>query len=154
MIKEVTLYPIGYVQSPRKKHQDDEWGNIISKIEIDKKYGVDSLQGMDSFSHAEIVFYMDRVLPDKIITGTRHPRNNPNHPKVGVFAQRVKNRPNQIGVSTVKILKLEGNILTVQSLDAIDGTPVLDIKPFFSEMRPNEGIRSPKWVKDIMKNYY
>jgi tRNA (Thr-GGU) A37 N-methylase len=90
----------------------------------------------------------------KIETGARHPRNNKNWPKVGIFAQRGKTRPNRLGVSVVKIVKREGTRLFVEGLDAIDGTPVLDIKPVMREFLPREKVNQPHWATELMKDYW
>jgi tRNA-Thr(GGU) m(6)t(6)A37 methyltransferase TsaA len=148
------IEPIGFVKNDRTNVEDDYWGGLISEIVVDEKYGADSLTGIEDFSHAEIVFYFNKVEDEKIITIMRHPRNNPDWPKIGIFAQRGKNRPNKIGITIVKILKRERNILSVQNLDAIDGTPVLDIKPVMIEFLPKEKIHQPEWATELMKNYW
>lgn len=88
------------------------------------------------------------------MTEARHPRNNLNWPPVGIFAQRAKNRPNRLGLSVVRILKREGNVLFVEGLDAIDGTPVLDLKPVLREFLPSEEIRQPDWATELMQDYW
>ncbi len=150
----ITLAPIGYVKNKRAEVKDDYLGGTISEIIFDEKYGEESLTGIEEFSHAEIVFYFHKVFDNNIVIGSRHPRNNTELPKVGIFAQRHKNRPNKIGLTVVKILKREKNILFVKNIDAIDGTPVLDIKPVFVEFLPSEEVRQPNWTKEIMKNYW
>ena len=150
----INLSPIAFVKNIRAEIQDDHWGDVVSVIELDSAFGEEALFQIESFSHAEIVFYFHRVDENKIETGARHPRNNESWPKVGIFAQRGKNRPNRLGVTTVKILKREGRQLFVQGLDAIDGTPVLDIKPFIKEFLPREEIRQPVWATELMKNYW
>src|SRR5205085_12329736 len=121
--------PIGYVRNLRKTVEDDYWGGIVSEIVVDEACGEEALTGIEEFSHAEIIFYFHLVDDKKIVTGARHPRNNPNWPAIGILAQRGKNRPNRLGLTMVKILNRQGNILQVEGLDAIDGTPILDIKP-------------------------
>ena len=150
----INLSPIAYVKNIRAEIQDDHWGDVVSVIELDSAFSEEALFQIESFSHAEIVFYFHLVNDDKIETGARHPRNNESWPKVGIFAQRGKNRPNRLGVTTVKILKREGRQLFVQGLDAIDGTPVLDIKPVIKEFLPREEIRQPVWATELMKNYW
>lgn len=102
------------------------------------------MKGLDAFSHIEVVFYMDRVPVENIHTGSRHPRNRKDWPSVGVFAQRVKSRPNLLAVSRCRLIKVEGVILTVEGLDAIDGTPVLDIKPYLNEFGPRGSVIQPE----------
>lgn len=150
----INLSAIAFVKNIRAEIQDDHWGDVVSVIELDSAFSEEALFQIESFSHAEIVFYFHLVNDDKIETGARHPRNNESWPKVGIFAQRGKNRPNRLGVTTVKILKREGRQLFVQGLDAIDGTPVLDIKPVIKEFLPREEIRQPVWATELMKNYW
>lgn len=150
----ITLQPIGVVRNARQVVEDDNWGGLVSEIEIAEPIGAEGLDGIDEFSHAEIIFYFHQVEEQKIVTGARHPRNNPNWPKVGILAQRGKNRPNRLGLATVKILKREGNRLYVEGLDAIDGTPVLDIKPTMQEFLPREVVRQPVWATEIMRHYW
>ena len=149
---EIIVKPIGYVRNARKAVEDDNWGEVVSEIVIE--IGEESLQGLEDFSHAEIIFYFDQVDESKIVTGARHPRNNTEWPKVGILAQRGKNRPNRIGLTTVSILRREKNALFVQGLDAVDGTPILDIKPVMQEFQPRGEIRQPAWAGELMKNYW
>ncbi|MSQ48455.1 MAG: hypothetical protein EXR78_08775 [Deltaproteobacteria bacterium] len=95
-----------------------------------------------------------QVEEQKIVTTARHPRNNPQWPKIGIFAQRGKNRPNRLGLSIVQILERKGKVPRVAHLDAIDGTPVLDIKPLMAEFLPQGDIRQPPWVKELMADYW
>lgn len=150
----ITLTPIGIVKNSRSQIEDDDWGGVVSEIILQGALGAEALQGFEDFSHAEILFYFHQVPDAKIETGARHPRNNPDWPKVGILAQRGKNRPNRLGLTTVKIIKREGASLFVEGLDAIDGTPVLDIKPVMREFQPREEIRQPEWASELMKNYW
>ena len=112
------------------------------------------MSGLASFSHVEVLFLFHQVTLDNITQGARHPRNNPNWPAVGIFAQRGKNRPNRIGSTICRVLGVEGRVLTVLELDAIDGTPVLDIKPVMREFLPREPLRQPAWVSELMRDYW
>ncbi|WP_078547619.1 SAM-dependent methyltransferase [Litchfieldia alkalitelluris] len=150
----ITLNPIGFVFNEREVIEDDHWGNVISRIKISESFNEDCINEIDTFSHLEIIYYFHMVEDDKIVTDARHPRNNKNLPKVGIFAQRGKNRPNRIGLTTVKLVKKEGRELYVQGLDCINGTPVLDIKPVMKEFLPRETISQPDWSREIMKNYW
>ena len=149
----ITLTPIGFVKNTRTEIEDDNWEEVISKIVLSDEFDAESLRGITEFSHAEIVFYFDRVKEEKIVTGSRYPRGQQVWGKVGIFAQRGKNRPNQIGLTIVKILHAEGKILFVQGLDAINGTPILDIKPLMREFLPRGEIFQPAWAGELMKNY-
>lgn len=101
----------------------------------------------------EIIYYFDQVKNEDIAFSGR-PRGNPNYPVVGIFGQRKKDRPNTIGLCTVELLEHHGRSIKVKYLDAIDGTPVLDIKPVFKEFQPRGQIKQPIWVADLMKNYW
>ncbi len=114
----------------------------------------EALLGLSEFSHVEIIFYMDQVDPSKVERRARHPRNNSDWPKVGIFAQRGKNRPNQIGTTICKIVNVEGRVLHVEGLDAVDGTPVLDVKPWVAEFSPRGPIFQPKWMSELMRGYW
>jgi tRNA-Thr(GGU) m(6)t(6)A37 methyltransferase TsaA len=148
------MRPIGIVRSPRDEAIDDNWGDVVSQIELCDDVPTESLDGLDAFSHAEIIYVFDRVTPDKITTAARHPRNNTAWPRVGIFAQRAKNRPNRLGSTMVRILGREGRTLKVLALDAIDGTPVLDIKLVMTEFLPRETVSQPNWSHELMANYW
>jgi tRNA-Thr(GGU) m(6)t(6)A37 methyltransferase TsaA len=150
----ITLEPIAYVRSARRAAEDDYWGELQSAIVLADRLEPESLFGLEEFSHCEVLFYFDKVDPKKIVTGARHPRNNPQWPKIGILAQRGKNRPNRIGSTMVRILGRSGRELHVAELDAIDGTPVLDIKPVMQEFLPREPLRQPSWSHEIMADYW
>lgn len=146
--------PIGIARNARAEIEDDDWGRVVSVIELEEAFPEEALQGIEGFSHAEIIYYFHRVPDEKIATGARHPRNNAGWPRVGIFSQRGKNRPNRLGATIVRVLRREGRQLTVQGLDAIDGTPILDIKPVMREYLPREEVTQPEWATEIMKNYW
>ena len=150
----ITLSPIATVKNTRSIIEDDHWGEVISVIELDSSFTEEALFQIEEFSHAEIIYYFHLVEEDKVETNARHPRNNKDWPKAGIFAQRGKNRPNRLGATIVKIIKREGTRLFVQGLDAIDGTPVLDIKPVMKEFLPREDVSQPEWATDLMKKYW
>lgn len=150
---KIEFEAIAYVENHRDEITDDQWGKTISKITLTESFSAESLKGLNEFSHVEIIFYFHQVQDGKIVEGARHPRNNPSWPKTGIFSQRGKNRPNRIGLTIAKIIKVEGRNLTVQGLDAINGTPVLDIKPAFRQFLPTEPVRQPAWVDELMDDY-
>jgi len=150
----IVLKPIGKVVNERVDIEDDNWGNVISRIELNNEFDESALKGIEEFSHVEIIYYFDKVDDSKIIFGARRPRNLHHLPETGIFAQRAKNRPNKLGLSTAALIKREKNILYVKGLDAIAGTPVLDIKPVLKEFLPKGEVKEPEWVKEIMKNYW
>ena len=151
---KIELEPIAYIENAHTKIEDDNWGKVISKITLVDTLFEESFMGLEDFSHVEIIYYFHQVSDTKIVYGARHPRNNSLWPKIGVFAQRGKNRPNRIGLTIAKVMNREGNALTVLGLDAINGTPVLDIKPVFREFLPPEPVRQPAWVDELMENYW
>lgn len=154
-MKQIQMTPIGKVTSTRKQVADDNWDQEKSWIELDpSQFSSEALAGLSDFSHVEIFFYMDQVDPATTEKGARRPRNNPKWPNVGIFAQRGKNRPNQIGATVCRIGKVEGLALHVEGLDAVDGTPVLDIKPWVLEFAPRGTLFQPLWITELMKGYW
>lgn len=149
-----TVKPIGIVHNDRKTVEDDFWSEVVSIIELDGELEDSCLEGLDTFSHVEVMYVFHLVPDNKIEYGSRHPRNNQNWPKVGIFAQRGKSRPNKIGSTIVKILKVQNKKIYVIGLDAIDKTPVIDLKPVMKEFLPNEEIKQPNWSLELMENYW
>ncbi len=150
---EIKLTPVATVKSARTIPTDDFWEAVIAEIELADHIPTEAFESISDFSHLEIIYYFDKVKEEKIIFSGR-PRGNPNYPLVGIFGQRKKDRPNTIGLCTVELLEHKGRKLTVKYLDAIDGTPILDIKPVFKEFQPKGIITQPLWVADLMKNYW
>jgi tRNA-Thr(GGU) m(6)t(6)A37 methyltransferase TsaA len=150
----IAVEPIGFVTSDRDEAIDDAWDSVTSSITLVPPYTEDALRGLDTFSHIEVVFVFDRVDPESVTTGARHPRGNPDWPEVGIFAQRAKDRPNRIGVSVCAIERIDGTTIEVRGLDAIAGTPVLDIKPYMQEFAPRGAVRQPAWSHELMAQYF
>jgi len=150
----VQIEPIGFVRAPRSDPEDDFWGGEEACIALSEAFGAEALQGLAEFSHVEILFLFHEVDPARIVTGARHPRNNASWPAVGIFAQRGKNRPNRVGSTVCRLLRVEGSKLYVSELDAIDGTPVVDIKPVMKEFLPREEVRQPAWATELMRQYW
>ncbi|MGD8415800.1 MAG: SAM-dependent methyltransferase, partial [Pseudomonadales bacterium] len=111
-------------------------------------------EGLQEFSHVEVIYVFDKVDSSKIVTGARHPRNNKNWPRIGIFAQRGKNRPNRLGSTICRVASIDGRTLVVDELDAIDGTPVIDLKPVMSEFLPRTSVSQPSWSKELMQQYW
>lgn len=150
---EIALKPIATVKNSRTEPIDDNWETIIADIELADHIPTAAFDSISDFSHLEIIYYFDKVENDDIVYSGR-PRGNPNYPLVGIFGQRKKDRPNKIGLATVELLAHNGRTIKVKFLDAIDGTPVLDIKPVFKEFQPKTEIKQPIWVADLMKKYW
>lgn len=149
------MKPVGHVRCDRSEAIDDDWDSVPARIELDTgMFDAEALMGLETFSHAEVIFLFDQVPDAKIVTGARYPRGNTDWPKIGIFAQRGKNRPNRLGATICEILSVDGTVLHIKGLDAIDGTPVLDIKPVMSGFQPRGKMREPGWAKEIMETYW
>lgn len=152
-MNDILLHPIAYVKNTRPALSDDYWGELISEIELIDSLPAAAFDGIENFSHLEVLFYFHKSNPEnKVLFG--RPRENPQWPVTGIFAQRKKDRPNNLGTTIVKLNKRVGNKLYVENLDAIDTTPVLDIKPVFKEFLPAGEIVQPPWSIQLMANYW
>lgn len=149
----IDIAPVAIVKNSRISPTDDYWGEIIAEIELVDHIPTQAFDNISAFSHLEIIYYFDKVEKEKIAF-SGHPRGNPQYPLMGIFGQRKKDRPNTIGLCTVELLAHNGRVLTVKYLDAINGTPILDIKPVFKEFQPKGNIQQPAWVADLMKDYW
>ncbi len=149
----INLEPIAFVKNSRTVPTDDFWGSVVSEIELAAAIPTEAFNNISDFSHLEIIYYFDKAVKNDIVFAG-HPRGNKNYPFSGIFAQRKKDRPNSIGLCTVELLKHDGRTITVKKLDAIDGTPILDIKPVMKEFQPKGEIVQPAWVSDLMKDYW
>ncbi len=154
-MRSIVMEPIGSVSSPRAVPQDDDWADVTARITLDPgRFTAAALSGLSEFSHVEVVYLFDRVDQSRVETSARHPRGNESWPLVGVFAQRAKGRPNRIGVSVCRLVAVDGLSITVLALDAIDATPVLDIKPYMAEFGPRGQVRQPPWSHELMAGYW
>ena len=144
-MKKISLAPIGVVKNKVKKPRFGSFKNEVSEVVLLKKY-TDALNGIEDYSHVIIVFWMDKV-KDKVIT--HRPQGNPDVPVVGIFSCRCPQRPNPIAITTVELLSRKGNILKVKGLDVLDGTPVIDIKPYWPVYDEVGGAKIPKWVSKL-----
>jgi tRNA-Thr(GGU) m(6)t(6)A37 methyltransferase TsaA len=155
MTDEIRMQPIAFVRGGRGEPIDDAWDDVRAVIALDPaQFGAEAVAGLSDFSHIEVVYNFNRVPDEEIQTGARHPRGRKDWPLVGIFAQRGKGRPNRIGVTVCRLLSVDGLNLSVQGLDAIDGTPVLDIKPVMKGFLPRGEIREPEWAGELMKGYW
>jgi tRNA-Thr(GGU) m(6)t(6)A37 methyltransferase TsaA len=150
----IHLDPIGTVHSPRHAALDDYWGDLTATIRLDERFPAEATMGLSDFSHLEVIYQFHQVPEDRIEMAARHPRNRTDWPKVGIFAQRGKVRPNRLGLSRCQIVAVDGLTITVSGLDAIDGSPVLDLKPYMAEFGPIGAHRQPEWASELMADYY
>jgi tRNA-Thr(GGU) m(6)t(6)A37 methyltransferase TsaA len=150
----IPLRALGHVRGGRSSPQDDGWQGIEARIELDSaQFGPEALTGLADFSHVEVLFHF-HAAAEAIEKGARRPRENAAWPKVGIFAQRGKDRPNRIGATICELLSVDGTTLRVRGLDAIDGTPVIDIKPVMKGFLPRGEIREPAWAAELMRGYW
>ena len=140
------MKPIGYVHRASKQ-EDVKDKTLASQIVIHEKY-VKALEGLEDFSHLFVIFYMHEVRSKETERLKVHPRGRLDLPLVGVFATRSALRPNPIGLTVVELLERRGNVLVVRGLDALDGTPVLDLKPADDRDMVAQ-LRVPEWLKKL-----
>jgi tRNA (Thr-GGU) A37 N-methylase len=153
--KEIVLRPIGHVRGGRIQATDDNWGTSRARIELDAdRFTPEALAGLSDFSHVEVVFVFHGVDEARIEVGARHPRERTDWPLVGIFAQRGRTRPNRLGVSSCRLVRVTDLSVEVEGLDAIDGTPVLDLKPVLQGFLPRGTLREPDWAREIMRAYW
>lgn len=145
--------PIGVVRSPVTQPVDEGWGAVVSEVRLDSAYA-DGLRGLEQFSHAVIVTWLHLAAFDQQEHLLRRPQGRADMPEVGIFAQRARHRPNPIGITAVEVLGVDGNVLRVRGLDAIDGTPVLDIRPYFPAYDRVARPKVPDWVGRLMEGYF
>ncbi|MFB3818747.1 MAG: tRNA (N6-threonylcarbamoyladenosine(37)-N6)-methyltransferase TrmO [Candidatus Methylomirabilales bacterium] len=144
---------IGTVYNAVKEPTDEGWGGVVSEVVLDETLA-DGLDGIEDFSHVLVLYWMHRAAEAEPVRMRRRPRGRADMPELGIFAQRARHRPNPIGVTAVRLLRREKNRLVVQGLDAIDGTPVLDVKPYVPAYDTVESPRVPAWMGAIMQGYF
>lgn len=150
---KIEIKPIGWVKSSRSAVQDDHWDRESVEIELDASIPDEAIMGLESFSHLEVIFFMDQA-EDIPPSFSRHPRGNQSWPRVGIFSQRVKDRPNRLGLSRCRIKSVSGRRVQLEGLDAVDGTPVIDLKPWVQGFGPRGPVREPAWMTELMLQYW
>ena len=141
----VGLKPIGIVRNRVREPRMEGWEDVLSDIIIRKNL-TDALDGIEGYSHVVVLFYLHKVTDEERSRTQCHPRGDPRYPLQGVFATRTQHRPNPVGVSVVALVKRRRNVLRVRGLDAINGTPVLDVKPHVPHYDAPSEARVPEWV--------
>ena len=154
MPDDFRLVPIAHVRDARSEVEDDFWGGAVSRLVLTDVLEPSALEGVDTFSHVEVIFVFDRAEDSKLVRGARHPRNNKSWPLTGILAQRAKNRVNRLGSTICRVVRREGGTLWVRELDAVEGTPVVDIKPVLREFLPRDEVRQPAWASELMSDYW
>ncbi len=139
------LKPVGFVKNDVHDLKFRDWKNLVSRLVIDHRYA-SALEGLEEFSH---LFVISRLhLPGRVLL-KRHPRNREDLPIVGVFATRSQMRPNRLGLHLVRLLERKATELIVQGLDLIDGTPLIDIKPYLPAQDTRASATVPAWVHKL-----
>ena len=151
-MQDIVMKAIAYVSNDVNERKDKAWGEDVSEIKIEDDYR-GGLEGLDEFSHAIIIYYLDKACYQKEKHLQMRPQNREDMPLVGIFSQRAKDRPNKIGMTSVKIIAVNENGLIVKGLDAINGTAVLDIKPYYP-VYDKKDAKVPKWVDKLMEHYF
>lgn len=151
-MQEIIMNPIGYVENNVQAKKDVSWGGDISRIVPEKEY-CNGLSGLEDFSHAIIIYYLDKAEYKREKHLQRRPQNREDMPLVGIFSQRGKDRPNKIGMTAVQIVEVTEKALAVKGLDAISGTAVLDIKPYYP-VYDKKDAAVPDWVNRLMEHYF
>ncbi|MGW3957033.1 SAM-dependent methyltransferase [Streptomyces sp. NPDC004752] len=148
------IEPIGNVVGGRTEVADDYWGDVASIIRLDPKFPLDVVKGLEEFSHLVVTWHFSKASPDDVALHARSPRNDPRWAPSGTFAHRNHRRPNQLATSFPRLLKVEGLDLCVADFDAVDGTPVYDLAPYFTEMGPRGEIQEPAWPGEMLREYW
>lgn len=153
MANTLQIQPIGVVVGGRTEPTDDHWdGEVI--IRLNPEYNPEVVQGLEEFSHLVVVWHFHRASPNDVALHARSPRNNPNWPVTGTFVHRNHRRPNQLAQSFPRLIKVDGLDIHVTDMDAIDGTPIYDLAPYFTQMGPRGAINQPKWPGEMLKEYW
>ncbi len=152
---EFLLRAVGSVRCRRDAIGYDHWGAVTSDIVLDStQFEEDALLGIEAYSHLEVVFVFDRIAESEVVRSTLHPRNRVDLPKLGIFATRMVNRPNRLALSRCELIDRKGMTLTVRGLDALDQTPVLDVKPYVREFSARGSVRQPSWLTSLLGEYF
>jgi len=142
---EIDISPIGFIRNNTVKHEKHDWYNTQSEIIVNEELN-NLLDGIENFSHISVLFWLHEISEEERRIQKVHPRRDNTLPLLGVFATHTPTRPNPIGLTTVRLLKRNKNVLTVTGLDAINGTPVLDIKSFIPQFESSNEVKTPPWV--------
>jgi tRNA-Thr(GGU) m(6)t(6)A37 methyltransferase TsaA len=144
--KEIKLKPIGFVRR-LSKGENVKDRSLISEIVVQRRL-TKALKGLEGFSYVYVLFFMHEIPVEETKMLRVHPKGRTDLPLVGVFATRSAHRPNPVGLTLVQLMQRKKNVLVVKGLDALDGTPVLDVKPFDSYDMTLD-FRVPEWHKKL-----
>ena len=141
----MNLKAIGIVRKEVKQPVRQDWEKVVSDIVVDSSL-TEALDGLEDFSHIIVLYWMHRRAATGQPPTKVHPRGRQELPLMGLFATRSPDRPNPVGIATVRLLQRQGNTLKVEGLDAIDGTPVIDIKPHIPGYDSVADAKVPPWI--------
>ncbi|MEO8024467.1 TrmO family methyltransferase [Polaromonas sp.] len=151
----IQMLPVGRVVGGRREATKDGWGKNRCTLALDPtRFGPEALSGLEALSHLQVLFYFHLDAEEAEEVGARHPRGRTDWPCVGIFAQHGRMRPNRIGTSYCRILAVYGTDIDVEGLDAVDGSPLLDLKPVWMEYLPSGELRQPDWSHELMAFYW
>lgn len=151
---ELALTVVAHVVGGHTAPADDYQGGVESIIRLSPKYSLETLRGIEDFSHLTVVWHFHRASPDDVALHARSPRGNPAWAPSGTFVHRNHRRPNQLAVSYPRLLRVDGRDLHVTDLDAVDGTPVVDLAPYFTPMGPRGPVQEASWVGEMLTAYW
>lgn len=146
--------PVASVVGGHTRVQDDYQGGVQAVIRLNGAYPLETLQGIEEFSHLTVTWRFHLARPDDVQLHARSPRGDTRWPATGTFVHRNHRRPNQLAISYPRLLGVEGRDLLVTDLDAVDGTPILDLAPYFQEMGPHGPVRQPAWPGEMLSDYW
>ena len=141
----ITINPLGIAKNEINKPMHSGWDKIVTEIAINKDYAK-GLDGIEDYSHVIVVYWFDKETECHI---KHHPKGNPDVTFIGIFACRCPQRPNPIGMSTVKLVGRKGNVIKVKGLDVLNGTPILDIKPYTPQYDVVKQYKVPDWINRL-----
>jgi tRNA-Thr(GGU) m(6)t(6)A37 methyltransferase TsaA len=145
---DIVLRPIGRVRTKAKEQRWEGWDEVASEIVIDEGLA-ECLDGLEQFSHIIVIYWMHGLAPARQPVAKIHPRGRADLPLVGVLSTRTRQRPNPLGVTTARLVERKGNVLKVVGLDALDGTPVIDIKPYMPHYDSPPDAKEADWVQKL-----
>lgn len=149
-MKKISLRIIGKVRNSVRKMKREGWESVVSDVIIDPKLE-EALEGVEDYSHLLVLFWLSRVQKGRRNLKKIHPKSREDLPLVGIFATRTQYRPNPIGLTLVKLIWRKKNILRVRGLDAVNSTPVIDIKPISPLQEFLKDTEVPKWYDQLWK---
>ncbi|MFC1953653.1 tRNA (N6-threonylcarbamoyladenosine(37)-N6)-methyltransferase TrmO [Chloroflexota bacterium] len=146
---KLAVKAIGIVRNELKEAGTDNYdkGEVVSEIVLDSNL-TEALDGIEEYSHIIVLWWMHLIKPSEVKLKT-HPMGRKELPLKGLFALRTPNRPNPIGKTTVRLLHRKGNRLIVKGLEALDGSPVIDIKPYICEYDSADNAKVPQWIDSL-----